>query len=299
VRVLVTGARGFVGRAVVRNLIDHGHVAVARSRQDLDVRQPWPTWADVDPFDYDGVIHLAARSTVRESWDEPADYYLTNVGGVANLLLRLEGSPSAPTRIVFASTSAVYGPGREGRLSEDLPLQPGNPYAASKAAAEALLAFQARSFDADELGVTTLRLFNVAGALDGIVDPSETRIISNCLRAAAGEIPHVSINGDGSTRREFTHVGDVAEAFRLAVESTTIGEARTFNVGTGVGVSMAEVIETAKRVTGVDFKVVHNPPVDEPAELVADPSRAAADLRWRASASLERIVADAWQCRET
>jgi UDP-glucose 4-epimerase len=292
VRVLVTGAGGFVGRAVVRNLVEHGHAISALARGRFDVRRPWSESGVMEPDELDGVIHLAARATVRDSWAEAPDYFLTNVGGTAHLLNHFGG---VPVRVVFASTSAVYGSGLTGALSEDLPVRPGNPYAASKAAAEQLLEFQAR---AGGIGATVLRLFNVAGGLPGVTDPDKTRIITNCLRAAAGEIPHVTVNGDGEGRREFTHVADVADAFRLAVESTMIGETRTFNVGTGIGVSIAEVIDTAKRVTGVDFKVVHNPPVDEPAELVADPSRAADELGWRASATLEQVVDDAWRYRQ-
>ena len=290
-RILVTGAGGFVGRAVVRNLVDHGHAVSALAHGSFDVRRPWNESGVMDPDGLDGVIHLAARATVRNSWTEAPDYFLTNVGGTAHLLNYLRG---VPARVVFASTSAVYG-GVTGALRENLPVGPGNPYAASKAAAEQLLEFQAR---AGAIGSTVLRLFNVSGGLPGIADPDTTRIINNCLRAAAGEIPHVAVNGDGSARREFTHVADVAEAFRLAVESTAVGETRTFNIGTGTGASVAEVIDTAHRVTGVDFGVVYNPPVDEPRLLVADTSHASAVLGWAARRSeLDEVIGDAWRHR--
>lgn len=291
-RILVTGASGFVGKAVVKNLRTHGHNVTAPTREQLDVRVIWTSWDGIDAFDFDAVVHLAAKATVRDSWNDVPNYFATNVGGTANLLLEFEPKK---IRIVFASSSAVYGPGVTGALHEDLPTRPTNPYAASKIAAEQMLDFQARM---GNVGVTTLRLFNVSGALPGITDPDATRIINNCLRAAAGKIPHVTVNGDGSTQREFTHVADVAEAFRLAVESTMIGETRTFNIGTGVGVSMSEVIGVARDVTGVDFGVLHNPPVDEPHTLVADASRAARDLRWTPARShLEQILTDAWRYR--
>lgn len=296
-RILVTGAGGFVGRAVSLHLHLHGHLV-----------QPWPSrlgldltdahgvaeWlAEEDPID--AVVHLAAASTVRESWQDPAGYYALNLGGTANLLSGLRRNPGHPVRVVFASTSAVYGSGYDGTLSEDLDARPSNPYAATKAAAEQLLQYEAQ---AGSIGVTTLRLFNVAGAFDGVADTNPTRIINNCLRAAAGEIPHVSVNGDGSARREFTHVADVAEAFRLAVEATTVGEARLYNVGTGAAVSMKEVIDTARDVTGVDFDVVHNPPVNEPQTLVADVSRVQAELGWIPERSdLDRVIGDAWRVR--
>lgn len=292
-RILVTGAGGFVGRALTRHLINRGHAVSALARGSFDIRRPWAGQV-MEPDNLEGVVHLAARSTVRESWAEVADYYLTNVGGTAHLLQYLRG---VQVPVVFASTSAVYGPDRAVALDERLPTAATTPYAATKVAAEQMLDFAARAGD---VGVTTLRLFNVAGALEGVTDPSTSRIISNCLRAAAGEIPHVTINGDGSARREFTHVADVAEAFRLAVESTKVGGARTFNIGTGVGVSMAEVIQTAKAVTGVDFKVVHNPPVAEQQVVVARVDRAAQILGWKPQRStLEQVIGDAWRYRAT
>jgi UDP-glucose 4-epimerase len=295
VRILVTGAGGFVGRVISEELHQAGHwVLPFPSRLGIDLADVGAVRAWLEGEDpIDAVVHLAAASTVRESWTDPARYYATNVGGTASLLSGLRLNPGSPVRVVFASTSAVYGSQQAGALSEDLEVRPGNPYAASKAAAEQLLHYEALT---GAIGVTTLRLFNVAGGVDGVVDSNPTRIINNCLRVAAGEIPHVSVNGDGAVRREFTHVADVAAAFRLALESTVIGEAYTYNVGTGVGVSMAEVIDTARAVTGIDFDVVHNPPADEPAELVADASRIADELGWMPLRSdLRQIVGDAWR----
>jgi UDP-glucose 4-epimerase len=296
-RILVTGAGGFVGRAVSLHLEQHGHAVMpwpSRLRYDLRDAPSVDAWLEEqDPID--AVVHLAAKSTVRESWQDPAGYYAANLGGTANLLSGLRLNPGHPLPVVFASTSAVYGPDREGVLSEEFEVRPTNPYAATKAAAEQLLHFEAL---AGAIGVTSLRLFNVAGGLNGIVDRNPTRIINNCLRAAAGEIPHVSVNGDGSARREFTHVADVAEAFRLAVETTQIGDSRTFNVGTGVGVSMREVIDAARDVTGIDFDVVHNLPINEPQMLVADVSHVQAELRWTQERSdLKQIIDDAWRFR--
>jgi UDP-glucose 4-epimerase len=292
-RILVTGAGGFVGMAVTRHLLEHGHDVVPWTRQLVDLTDPTAVWRGVGiAGQVDGVVHLAALAAARESREDPARYFAANVGGTANLLQAL--AVQKP-KVVFASTSAVYGSFPTGALSEDLPTRPASPYAMSKAAAEKLLAFQAI---AGHAGVTILRLFNVAGALPGLVDRNPTRIINNCLRAAAGEIPHVSVNGDGGVRREFTHVADVAEAFRLAIESTVVDEWTTYNVGTGVGVSTAEVIDTARQVTGVDFDVVHNPPVDEPQELVADVSRIADELGWTPIRSnLQQVIADAWLYR--
>jgi UDP-glucose 4-epimerase len=291
VDVVVTGSAGFVGRAVVRELVEHGHRVTAWTRRTADLGEAAAVRARLrDLPAVDAVVHLAGASTVRESWQDPARYYATNVGGTANLLQAL---PDGPVRVVFASTCAVYGSGRGGALREDDPTLPGTPYAASKAAAEELLGYQART---GRIGVTTLRLFNVAGALPGIADPNTTRVIASCLRAAAGGTAELRINGDGSARREFTHVAAVAVAFRLALETTEAGVARTLNVGTGVGVSVTEVIAAVRQVTGGSFDVRHNPPADEPQVLIADVTRARVELGWSpARSTLPEIIADAWR----
>jgi len=271
-------------------MVEHGHDVIAWTRRTADLRSPAAVRDKlVGGGALDGVVHLAAVATVRESWAEPLRYFDTNAGGTSNLLAALAGRQ---VPVVFASTAAVYGSKAVGALSEDLPAAPDNPYAASKWAAEQLLSYQART---GAIGSTVLRLFNVAGALPGITDPNTTRIIAACLRCAAGEIEYVTVNGDGSAMREFTHVADVAEAIRLALASTSVGEARTFNVGTGVGVSMADVIDVAREVTGHPIPVKHNPPANEPQVLVSDPSRAGQVLGWKPQRSaIETVISDAW-----
>ena len=155
-----------------------------------------------------------------------------------------------------------------------------------------------------EISAVTLRCFNVAGAVDGYADTDPTRIIPNVLRAARGELPHVTLNGDGSAVREFTHVLDVASAFRLAIQANGIGAngtaadgtAPVYNVGTGRGVSMAEVIATAERVTGRPVPVEHLPPKPEPHTLVSDPRRLMADFGWApVHSDLTEIIESAWR----
>ncbi len=127
---------------------------------------------------------------------------------------------------------------------------------------------------------TTLRCFNVAGAVDGYGDPDPTRLVPNVLRAAYGQLPHVSVNGDGSAVREFTHVRDVATAFRLAVESPHEGH-RTYTVGTGHGVRIRDVIAAAELLTDRRIPVRHLPPREEPHTLVCDPRRITRELGWK------------------
>ncbi len=291
-RVLVTGGRGFVGQAVVQTLRAHGHDVVELSRASgVDLRDGEAVARAVARWRPDGVCHLAALISVRDSFAQPLDYFDTNLVGTANLLHALV----KPARVVMTSTSAVYGSARPGRLGEDLPPQPESPYAASKAAAEQLLAHVA---GAGAIGAFSLRCFNIAGAAHGRPDPDRTRIVSASLRAAAGEIDHVSVNGDGSAMREFTHVLDVADAVRLALEAAEPGRHQALNVGTGEGVRMVDVIRAAERVTGLPIKVVHGPPVSEPHTLISDPTRIQSTLGWRPTrSSLERILRDAWEAR--
>lgn len=303
-RILVTGGLGFLGRAVCTRLAAHGHHVLALSRTPspqrsaglpdtvavaaADLRDRAATTAAVAAFAPQAVCHLAALTSTRGSARQPLDHFDTNVTGTVNLLRAL------PTGVpfVFTSTSAVYGPARTGRLREDLPPHPHSPYAASKAAAEALLDHHART---GAIGSVTLRCFNAAGAAGGHGDPDTTRILPAVLAVAAGHRPHVSINGDGSAVREFTHVLDVCEAVRLAVHAAVPGRHDVFNVGTGTGATLLDVVRTVRRVTGHPVPVVHRPAADEAHTLVADPSRIMADLGWRpVRSTLDTIVTDAW-----
>ncbi len=306
-RVLVTGGLGFVGRAVARDLVSAGHRVDVLSRGRAGVRPP--DGADLVAGDvrdrdriaaivaggrYGAICHLAGLIRGRDSVGDPLSYYDVNLGGTINLLsaVRAVGPVGeAPVRFVFASTSIVYGSQRTGALSEDLPPAPENPYGASKVAAEQLIGYHAVT---GQISAVTLRCFNVAGAVDGYADTDPTRIIPNVLRAARGDLPHVTLNGDGSAVREFTHVLDVASAFRLAVEATAT--APVYNVGTGRGVSMAEVIATAERVTGRPVPVERLPPKPEPHTLVSDPRRLTADLGWApVHSDLAEIIGSAWR----
>jgi UDP-glucose 4-epimerase len=193
---------------------------------------------------------------------------------------------------VLASTNNVYGT-RDGALSEDLELRPESPYAASKVAAEQLVTYQAAT---GALAATVLRLFNVAGAIDGITDTDTRRLIPGVLAVAAGERPTFAVNGDGGAVREYTHVRDAAAAVVIALGSSETDRTHLYNVGTGQGASVLDVIRAAERVTGRAISIEHRPARPEPRTLVADHSRITMKTAWRPSHSgLTAIVADAWQ----
>lgn len=248
-RVLVTGGLGFIGYAVSCILSAGGHhvTVLARSLADpppfpegirlvrADLREHHQVERGLAGCEFDSVCHLAGLARVRDSFDNPLEYFRTSLGGTINLLSALAQQSTRPA-VVLASTGAVYGHLASGAIDEDAPTWPDTPYAASKRAAEQLLTFQART---GAIGACVLRLFSVSGTYNGRGDGDDTRIITKALLVAAGQAPAVTINGDGSARREFTHVRDAAQAFRLAAEVTEPGDEHVYNVGTGQGVSVS------------------------------------------------------------
>jgi len=196
-------------------------------------------------------------------------------------------------RLVFASTGAVYGTPHRQPITETQEPAPGNPYGASKLAAETAIGYQTAL---GTISAVTLRTFNVAGAVDGHGDSDATRIIPRALLAAAGQVDRLNVNGDGSAIREYTHVCDLARAYAAALDVADTAGHRIYNVGSGVGVSVREVIEATERITGRPVPVRWGPPASEPQELRADSSRFKTDLGWRPSrSSLDTIIADARQ----
>jgi UDP-glucose 4-epimerase len=244
----------------------------------------------------DAVCHLAALTLVRESFEEPVRYFRVNVSGTLNLLDAMNAEAQRcgrPLRLVFASTGAVYGAPERQPITEAQEPAPGNPYGASKLAAETVIGYQVAL---GAISAVTLRTFNVAGAVDGHGDPDTSRIIPKTLLVAAGQADRLNVNGDGSAIREYTHVCDLALAYAAALDVADPAGHRIYNVGSGVGVSIREVIEITERITGRPVPVRWGPPVREPRELRADSSRINAELGWRPTRSnLETIIADAWQ----
>ncbi|WP_067457733.1 NAD-dependent epimerase/dehydratase family protein [Actinomadura macra] len=294
-RVLVTGASGYVGYAVGRRLIAAGHEVDGLVRHP-DARVPdgvRPVVGDLlDPGGlprgpYDGVCHLAALTQVRESFAEPLRFFTVNVQGTVNLLQAVGG-----TRVVYGSTAAVYGTPERQPIPETEGTAPTSPYGASKLAAEQAVRFHART---GEIGAVVLRTFNVAGSVDGRPDPDETRLIPKALAVAAGRAPHLEINGDGAAVREYLHVDDLAAAHVRALEAVRPGEERVYNVGSGAGAAVHEVVATVQEVTGRQVPTLRRPPRPEPPVLLCDAAAIIGGLGWRpARSSLPEIIAGSW-----
>ena len=250
-----------------------------------------------------GVVHVAAKKAVGESWDRPLHYYRENVGGFASLLDAME--QVGIDRLVFSSSAAVYGMPDEPRVGEHSPTRPMSPYGRSKLACEWMLSDAAT---ARPLHHVTLRYFNAAGAASpDLGDDCVVNLIPSVLAALeSGRRPQIFGDDyptpDGTCVRDYVHVQDVAQAHTVAVRRVAeaakgggASYAATFNLGRGVGASVKEVLAIAGEVTGrkVDAEVVERRSGD-PATLVADVAAVEREWGWRASRDLADIVHDAW-----
>jgi UDP-glucose 4-epimerase len=287
VQVAVTGGSGFVGRALLGRRLLGGLQAVPMAWRYSAADQRLTTAALAG--NTSAVVHLAGLTRARDSWQRPLEYFRANASGTTELLQVVIGADVG--RFVLASTGAIYGSPERQPMDELTPDEVPHPYAGSKLAAELAVEAQARS---GNVGAVILRLFNVAGPGDS--DP--TRLVPRVLAVAAGEAPVLEVNGDGSAVRDYVHVEDVAEAFLAAVDAAEVGQARRYNIGSGVGTSVMDVVAAVERVTGRSVPVKHNPPAAEPPVLVCDPSKAMRELGWRPWRSdIDTIVRDAWVAR--
>lgn len=306
-RVLVTGAFGFVGSAVVRRLTVAGHEVVALTHRPPELPVPASSasgvvHADVRDAraimaavaDVDAVCHLAALSLVRESFERPAEYQQVNATGTrltVDALTAKAAKSGRPVLFVHASTHAVYGAPERQPIVEDTPLAPVSPYGQSKADAEDAVAAASST---GSLSAVCLRLFNVAGATAGRTDTEQTRIIPRVLAIAAGRIPVLEVNGDGGATRDFVHVEDVTDAFLLALAACRQGAYAVYNVG-GTPASVLDIVAATEQITGRTIPVTHNPPKPEPRVIIADTTRIKRELSWAPKrSSLSQIIGDAW-----
>jgi UDP-glucose-4-epimerase GalE len=314
-RILVTGGAGYIGSHTVRLLLARGYdVAVVDDLSkgyrhnvpperlyELNIRNRSALAELLRQRPFDAVVHFAAFIAVGESMREPARYFGNNVGGSMELLAAM--TEAGVRRLVFSSTAAVYGTPHASPITEDFPIQPMSPYGESKVMVENML----RWFDQIH-GLTSvcLRYFNASGAdpegrLGEEHDP-ETHLIPLIFRAIATGEP-ITVFGtdyptaDGTCIRDYIHVNDLAQAHILALEHLLEGGASDhFNVGTGTGRTVLEVIRAAEEVTGKKVPYVAGPRrAGDPPALVAASGRLRDTLGWRPEyADLKTIVEHAW-----
>ncbi|HHG73664.1 MAG TPA: UDP-glucose 4-epimerase GalE [Persephonella sp.] len=316
-KILVTGGAGYIGSHVVKQLGEKGYdilvvdnlstghkEAVLYGRlQVLDLSDKQRLRDVIKDFKPDAVIHFAASIEVAESVKKPLKYYQNNTANTLNLLeiLHEEGI----NRFIFSSTAAVYGEPDNIPVRETDPLKPINPYGRSKAFVEKIL--KDLSEADNSFRYVSLRYFNVAGAdPEGKIGQSyrnPTHLITRALKVAKGEFEKLQIYGtdyptpDGTAIRDYIHVCDLAYAHILALDYLMEdGESDVFNCGYGHGYSVKQVVETAKKVTGIDFPVEETGRREgDPAVLVADSGKIKQKLGWKPKFDdLEYIIKTAW-----
>jgi len=314
--ILVVGGAGYIGAHVVRLLQERGEDVVVVD--DLSTGTPdrigSSTLVELDVASegaeeilartmtehaVTAVIHFAARKQVGESVEKPEWYYLQNVGGMAKVLTAMRQAGVA--QFIFSSSAAVYGMPDAELIEEDIHCEPINPYGQTKLIGEWMLANAERAWG---LNWTALRYFNVAGAgWPELGDPAILNLIPMVLdRLARGDRPKVFGDDyptpDGTCVRDYIHVLDLAKAHLVAMDHLAGGqpEARVFNVGTGTGYSVREVIDAVGQASGLDATpdVVERRAGDPP-KLVASPARIADVLGWTAELDLTDIASSSWE----
>ncbi|MCL2422937.1 MAG: UDP-glucose 4-epimerase GalE [Micrococcales bacterium] len=311
--VVVTGGAGYIGAHLVRLLAQAGRDVlvvddlstgaaqrvgdVPLLRLDLADSANVPALvAALREHQVDDVFHFAARKCVPESVRRPTWYAHQNVGGLANLLDAMH--QAQVTKIVFSSSAAVYGCPRSAQVPETEPTEPVSPYGWTKLAGEWLVRDAATAWGLRGVG---LRYFNVAGSgWPDLGDLQVANLVTMVLdRLSRGEPPQV-FGGDyptpdGTCVRDFVHVMDLVQAHVAALAALETNPWSVFNVGTGTGASVLEVVRGLQQVTGAsqDVDWTGRRPGD-PATVVADPTLIDQSLGWRAEHTLDDILADAW-----
>ena len=312
-KLVVTGGAGYVGSVCAKVLVDAGHdvtviddfstgnpEAVPAGATLVEGRIGDVIDATLASGDIDGVLHFAARSLVGESMEVPHEYWRDNLVTSLSLLdaMRTHQVP----KLVFSSTAATYGEPETVPITEDTPTRPTNPYGATKLAIDYAITSYCQAYG---LGATSLRYFNVAGAHGAIGEnhKTETHLIPLVLQVALGYRDKIMIFGDdwptkdGTCVRDYIHIRDLADAHVLALESSTPGEHRIYNLGSGDGYSVREVIEVCREVTGHPIPAEVAPRrAGDPAVLIASSEKIQRELGWDPTRTqLRRIVEDAWE----
>jgi len=314
--ILVAGGAGYIGSCCTEYLLDRGHNVVVYDalitghHEAVDPRAKDFVHADLADttrlahtlleYEIEGIIHFAAFSLVGESMEKPGKYFDNNVGtGVKLLQTALE---SGVRKIVFSSTAATYGMPENVPIPETEPTCPINPYGESKLMFEKVLQWY---YKIHGLEYAALRYFNAAGATTqfGEDHSPETHLIPIVLQAAMGQRPDVKVFGadydtpDGTCIRDYIHVTDLAQAHLQALETEAVG---SFNLGSGTGFSVREIIDVAREVTGREIPVTdaERRPGDPP-RLVSDSAAARERLGWQPEFDdIKRIVTDAWAWKQ-
>jgi UDP-glucose 4-epimerase len=311
-KILVVGGAGYIGSICTEILLNEGYEAAVFDnlgeghRRAVDSRAKFiegdladreKIQAALSSIRPDAVMHFAASALVGESMRDPSKYFRNNISNGLNLLDAMMATRVG--RLVFSSTCAIFGPPERLPIEETAPARPINPYGESKLAYEKIL----RWYDQIHgLKFVSLRYFNAAGASESFGEDHriETHLIPNVLKVALGQKPYVEIYGtdydtpDGTCIRDYIHIVDLARAHMRALGAA---QSEFYNLGTGGGSSVREVIAVCRKITGRKVDIVEKPrrPGDPP-RLVASSEKIKRDLGWRPQfESLDAIIESAWK----
>lgn len=315
-KILITGGAGFLGGGLAKALAGRGHQVLAFDNLSQGHLESLPhgtpaVVGDLQDFfalenlfaqhEFDLVIHLAALTGADMSLTQPLRHYRENVTGLLNLLLAMR--IARMNRLIFCSDANVYGMPDESPVAETARVKPITPFGWSKAMCEQILS-DARA--AHSLHCITFRLFELAGATaqSGEAHNPETHLVPRVLDAALGKLPSLEIYGtdhptlDGTTVRDILHIADAAEAFALAVDAID-RVSGVFNLGSGSGCSVRQVVACAERVTGRKIPVTELPRRSAYASsFVANIEKARTELGWEPRHKLQDIISSAWSWRQ-
>lgn len=325
-RILVTGGAGYIGSHTVLELLTAGYdvliadnfvnskpAALTRLRtladrsfdfEEVDLTDAAATNALFSRYPIDAVIHFAGLKAVGESVQKPLEYYRNNLTSTFNLLLAMQ--KNNVERFVFSSSATVYGDPVSVPIREDFALSVTNPYGRTKLMIEDML--RDVSISQPDLRVCLLRYFNPVGAhASGRIGEDPNGIPNNLMpfiaQVAVGKLPALRVFGndypthDGTGVRDYIHVVDLAKGHVAALKKLETGAGvYTYNLGTGVGYSVLDVLHAFEKACGktLPYEIVSRRPGDV-AACYADPAKAASELGWRAEYGIERMCADAWR----
>ena len=314
-KILVVGGAGYIGSVCAELLLDEGHTVSIfdnlseghRAAIDLraqfvegDLQSQQSIEQALAKQKPEAVMHFAASALVGESMRNPSKYFRNNIASGLNLLDAMVSV--GVTKIVFSSTCAIFGPPERVPIDETMPTRPINPYGESKLAFEKIL----RWYDEIHgLKYTSLRYFNAAGASEKFGEDHrvETHLIPNVLKVALGEKPAVEVFGtdyetpDGTCVRDYIHIIDLARAHIFALDAA---KSDFYNLGTGGGASVREVIDACRKVSGRKIDIVEKPRrLGDPPRLIASSEKIKRELGWKPEfQSLDVIIESAWKWRQ-
>jgi UDP-glucose 4-epimerase len=314
-KILITGGAGYVGSACLRHMAAAGHEVLAYDnlRQghaasvaghplvEGNIADTVRLTAAMRDFGAEAVMHFAAATYVGESVENPDYHYGNNIEGSRSLLNAMR--TAGVDRMLFSSTCATYGMTDSAAMSETTPQEPFSPYARTKLAVEWMIRDFAHAYG---MGFTILRYFNASGAepdgAHGEDHNPENHLVPLVLQTALGLRDKIRIYGedyptpDGTCIRDYVHITDLASAHRLAIEATTRETAEVFNIGTGIGHSVKEIVAACEKVVGrpIPQEIAARRPGDPP-RLVADPAKIKTRLGWSPRfTDIEETIATAW-----